>query len=105
MGDAMICRPVMIQDDERDAVRAEADNRGVSMAKVLRQLAEEYLRGDIVLEDRKRSSDGTQTAFHLPKETLAYLETHGKEQGYSFGMLMSALIENRYLKNKTGGAA
>ena len=94
----MIRKSVFVQDDEYAAVHADAAARGLPVAEVLRELADAYVVGDIVLDTRKISSHGTQTAFHLPKETLEFLESHGKSQGYSFGMLMSALIEKKYLK-------
>ena len=92
----MIRKSLWLTPEQYSAIHAAAAEQGKAVAEVLRELADDFVAGNTVV-DSKEEGEKKQTGFYIPPTTLNFLETHGKSQGYSFGMLMSALIEKKYL--------
>ena len=78
-------------------VQAAAD-RDVDQAVILRDLLTQYVERHLTIESQR---GGVQTRFCAPPALIDRAEQLGKDQGYSYGLLIGRLVDKALVQNQS----
>ena len=99
MKENMKMRSAALNQETHAVLTNHAQSLGVDMAVVLRDLLNQYVHGDLRIDN---ATGGSQTKFYVPPDLLAAAESKAKTQGYSFGVLVGRLVDKALVQNHQG---
>lgn len=87
----MMVRNVSLPLSTHTALKTVAATEHRSASDIVRELIDEYVRGEIMIDES--NAEKTQTAFHIMPDAYDAAMSKAKDVGVSFNKLVAQLVE------------